>query len=354
MAFNSIAPLTGADMMKNWPHLVGEIQGPTDHSVQSLASALEAGPSDICFAHQEPLLKSLAGTELGILVAPLKLRALAEKTGALVTVYSPAPEALMVEVLKKYFQTTPDLRGFTQGVHPTAVVAPSATVHPEASVGPFVVVGENVKIGAGSFVGAHTVLGPGTTLGRNVTIHPSVVLGPGTEVGDRSEVHSHSVLGKEGFGYAAHQGEQLKIPHLGRVVLNEDVHIGAGCTLDRGTLGDTVIGRGTKIDNQCHIAHNCRIGAGCVITAHFVMAGSSTIGDYFVCGGKTVVSGHLSITDHVHVAALSAISKSITQPGAYGGYPLQPLKEFLKTKALSGRLMEFKRDLAEIKKKLQM
>jgi UDP-3-O-[3-hydroxymyristoyl] glucosamine N-acyltransferase len=190
-------------------------------------------------------------------------------------------------------------------------------------------------------------------IGKEATLHPHVYIGHSCEIGSFCEIMPQAVIGSEGFGYAHDEkGNHFRIPHTGKVVLEDDVHIGAGTAIDRGTIEDSVIGRGTKIDNQVHLAHNTVVGKNGLITAQCVTAGSSQIGDNFICGGKTAITGHIKVTDNVNVAGFSAISNNVKEGGQYGGYPLVPLKQHLKIKASSVHLPELRKQMNRVLRKL--
>jgi UDP-3-O-[3-hydroxymyristoyl] glucosamine N-acyltransferase len=172
-------------------------------------------------------------------------------------------------------------------------------------------------------------------------------------IGDRCEIHSQSVVGKEGFGYAYDaKGKSVRIPHQGRVVIEDDVHIGSCTTIDRATFDETRIGSGGKFDNQMHIAHNVTIGAHAIVTGGFMVAGSTHIGSRFLAGGRSTVSGHLELGDGVQISGLSAVTKSIAKAGKYGGHPLLPLQDHLKMKAALVHLAQMRRQLNSVLQKL--
>lgn len=250
----------------------------------------------------------------------------------------------------EYFQIVDD-----QKIHPSAVISESAKVGENVRIGPGAVIGKHVTIGAGTVVGANAVIENRAEIGAECIIHPLVMIAREVILKNRVEVLPHSTIGSDGFGYA--QDEKTnhhRLVHYGRVVLEDDVHIGAGVQIDRGTFGDTVVGKGTKIDNHCHIAHNVQIGEKTLITGGFISAGSSTIGSYCVIGGRTTVSGHISITDRVQLGGLSGVAQSIDAPGAYAGFPLQTVKESLRTRSLIADLPKLRSQVREILKHLNL
>ena len=206
-----------------------------------------------------------------------------------------------------------------------AVIGTNTRVLANVHIGSNAVIGDNCLIMNGAFIG------DGVTIGENVTIHPNVCIYNNSVIGNRVIIHAGSVIGSDGFGYAhTRTGEHIKIVHFGRVVIEEDVEIGANCAIDRAVLGETFIRCGAKLDNLVNIAHNCVIGEHSLLTAQFGMAGSTTIGRNFVCGGQPAVAGHLRIGDFVTVAGKSGVTKNLTK-GTYGGFPAMEHRKWLKS-----------------------
>ena len=235
-------------------------------------------------------------------------------------------------------------------IHPTAKVADSALI------GPGVFIGKEAFIGEDAVIGANTIVQSNSHVGEGSRIHESSYIGHNSKLGKTCEIFPHAAIGIEGFGYGTdfETGEHAPINHQGHVVLEDNVHVGSGTKIDRGTFGFTKIGKHTKIDNLCHIAHNCEIGPFSLVTAGFKVAGSTKIGAFFVTGGNVTVTGHITIADNVNLAGLSAVHKSIDKPGSYYGYPLKPIKEGLKNSAVSGNLYKMKKDLDKALKALNL
>ena len=182
------------------------------------------------------------------------------------------------------------------------------------------------RIGAGTVVGAGVVIGDGVTIGRDCLFHPNSTIYANVQIGQRVVVHASAVLGADGFGYANDGGRWLKVPQLGTVVIEDDVEIGAGTTIDRATLGSTRIGARTKIDNLCQIAHNCTIGVDVAFAAQVGVAGSTTVGDRCVFAGMVGIAGHLTIASDVRLGGGSVVLKDIPEPGDYMGHPLMEMR----------------------------
>jgi UDP-3-O-[3-hydroxymyristoyl] glucosamine N-acyltransferase len=239
--------------------------------------------------------------------------------------------------------------------HATAIVHESATLGADVLLGPYCVIGANAVIGDGCCIGSHVVVENDARLGANTVLHPHVFVGAGCELGRDCEVHPHTSIGSDGFGYAVGASRRpQKLSHLGNVCIGDEVEIGSNCAIDRATLSSTHIRSGTKIDNICHIAHNCDLGEDGFYTAGFMMAGSTKIGRRFMTGGNSVVSAHLELADDVVLAGRSTVTSDVTEPGHYGGYPLQPLKDFMRTLASLGQLTEIRKNVNRVLKHLQL
>ncbi len=258
-------------------------------------------------------------------------------------------------VLLKYF----DRKGhrFTQWGerHPTAVVHADATIGERTFLGPYCVIGAHASVGDDCMIGAHTVIENDARIGDRSVLHPHVFIGAGCRVGDACEIHPHTSIGSDGFGYAVDpDGRPRKISHLGNVIIGNGVEIGSNCAVDRATLTSTYIRSGTKLDNICHIAHNCDLGENGFFTAGFMMGGSTKIGRQFVTGGNSVVTAHITLGDNVILAGRSSVTCDVPDAGAYGGYPLQPLKEAMKTIASIGHLNDIRRNLNRVMRHLNL
>ena len=227
------------------------------------------------------------------------------------------------------------------GVHATAVVDPDARIAADASIGPLVSVGRGAAVAAGCVVGPGCVIGENVRIGRNTRLNGNVTIYAGCILGDDVIVHAGVVIGGDGFGIAWDEGRWVKVPQIGRVVIGNDVEIGANTTIDRGALDDTVIEDGVKLDNLIQIAHNVRIGAHTAIAACAGVAGSASIGRNCRIGGASGIAGHLTICDNVEVSTHTLITKSIDQPGTYtGAYPYEANREWRRNAAQLRHLKE--------------
>ena len=219
------------------------------------------------------------------------------------------------------------------GISPAAHIHPLALVEPGAIVEAFAVVGPGAEIGSGTVVAPHAVIGPSCRVGRDGYVGPGVTI-QHTLLGNRVVVHAGARIGQDGFGYVPGRSGLDKVPQLGRVVIQDDVEIGANTTIDRGALSDTVIGEGTKMDNLVQIAHNVRIGRMCVLAAHCGISGSVTIGDGAMLGGRAGVADHLTIGSRAQIAAASGVMTDVPAGERWGGLPAQPMKETMRQIAL--------------------
>ncbi|HVX38990.1 MAG TPA: UDP-3-O-(3-hydroxymyristoyl)glucosamine N-acyltransferase [Gemmatimonadaceae bacterium] len=241
----------------------------------------------------------------------------------------PKPQEAMLALLPAFHRAPLA----TPGVHPTAVVGRGVRLGAGASIGPYAVLGEEAVVGDGTVIGAHVVVGERVEIGARCHVYPSVTLYAGARLGDRVIVHSGARIASDGFGYVQHGGQHLKIPHVGRCIIEADVEIGANTTIDRGSIDDTVIGAGTKIDNLVQIGHNVRIGKLCLIMAQVGIAGSVHVEDGAMLLGQVGVSGHHTIGAGARLAAQAGVFGDIPAGETWSGYPARPHKEALRAQA---------------------
>jgi len=237
------------------------------------------------------------------------------------------------------------------GVHPTAIVAPRARIGANVGIGPYAVIGEDAHIGDGTQIGAHCAIGAGCWIGENCRIHPRVTLYSSARIGNRAEIHSGAVIGADGFGYAFDGERYWKFPQAGIVEIADDVEIGANATIDRGSLDDTRIAEGVKLDNLVHVGHNVQIGVHTVVAAQTGISGSSRLGHHVVCGGQVGIADHCTLEDGSIAGAQAGIptGKTIRRGQTVWGTPARPLDKFKESYAWYARLPE----LAERIKKLE-
>lgn len=240
------------------------------------------------------------------------------------------------------------------GIHPGAIIGAGAKIDATASIAALAVIGDGAKIGAHSVIGEGCCIGANTAIGSYARLYPHVVIYHDCIIGDNLIAHSGAVVGSDGFGIALDEGRWIKIPQIGRVVIGNDVEIGANTTIDRGALDDTVIEDGVKLDNQIQIAHNVRIGAHTAIAGCVGIAGSTTIGSYCRIGGSAGILGHLQIADHVEISSFTLIGKSIKQPGSYSGiFPFSSFDDWRKNAVHLRHLDELAKRIKALEQQLK-
>jgi len=308
----------------------------TDIDVQSVSSATAATPASLVFAEDaQSLAAALASRAAAVFVSP-KLPVSSSPNKSLLVVGQPRLAFARAALLLRPAETD-------AGVHPTAVIDPSATLGEHVSVGPCAVIEARAQIGAGTRIGAGAVIGAGVKIGAKCHIYPRVVLYPGTELGNNVILHAGVVLGSDGFGYVrdADSGEYLQFPQQGRLIIEDDVEIGANSTIDRGALEETRIERGVKIDNLVHLGHNVRVGRNVVVAAQTGVSGSSSIGDNAIVGGQVGIGDHAHVGEQVILGSGSGVltHKKVKGPGiVFWGRPARPLRQYLKELAALARL----------------
>ncbi|HAM71757.1 MAG TPA: UDP-3-O-(3-hydroxymyristoyl)glucosamine N-acyltransferase, partial [Verrucomicrobiales bacterium] len=288
-------------------------------ALTGVAAAAAAGAGDLTFAETEEFLKaaeqSLASA---ILVSGA---ATAPSAKPLIRVLS--ARIAMAKILPLF---APE-ETFEPGVHPTAVIHPTATVDPTAHIGPHCIVGREARVGARSVLMGGVNLGRGASVGEDVRLFPNVVVYARCEIRDRVIVHASSVIGSDGYGYVFDQGRHRKVPQIGNVVVHSDVEIGSNASIDRGALGSTVIGQGTKIDNLVHVAHNVVMGRHCLVMGQVGFAGSTRLGDYCVIASQSGIAGHLTLGNQATVGAKSGVMRDVPEKGTVLGIPAMPDKQ---------------------------
>ncbi len=243
--------------------------------------------------------------------------------------------------------------GEAPGIHSTAIVDQTATIPASATIGAFAFIGEGAKIGEHAVIGSGCHLGEGVEVGDDSLFYPQVVVYHGCVIGKRAILHSGAVIGADGFGLAMENGCWIKVPQIGRVVIGDDVEIGANTTVDRGAMDDTIIEDGVKLDNQIQVAHNVHIGAHTAIAGCVGIAGSAKIGKHCTVGGSGMILGHLEIADRVNISAGTLVTKSIAKAGTYTSVmPFSAHQDWLKNAAHLRHLDKMAEKLSELEKKI--
>jgi UDP-3-O-[3-hydroxymyristoyl] glucosamine N-acyltransferase len=260
--------------------------------------------------------------------------------------------SVAMALLLPWFDDKKKFLPYPLGISAHAFVHPTAEVGQNVTIAPYSLIGPGSKIGNNTIIGPHCTIEGQVSIGDNSWIESHVFLASRTQLGCHCHIKPFASIGSDGYGFAPTQGQILKIPQIGRVIIGDHVQIGANTCIDRATLTETRIGNGTKIDNLVHIAHNCKIGNYCMITAAFAMAGSSVIDDYFVCGGCVAVGDHVHISKNVTLAGASVVTGNIEEAGSYGGNPIQPMQDYLKTRATLIHLHKLRKQLSKVVKYL--
>jgi UDP-3-O-[3-hydroxymyristoyl] glucosamine N-acyltransferase len=305
-----------------------------------------AGLSELAFAEGDQAAQAAAASRAGCLLLSEETVIPAGRTVIRVA----KPRNAFAQVLRRLYAE----RRLPPGVHPTAVVAASAALGAGVSVGPHVVIGESAAVGARTVIGASVTIGEGSKLGEDCRVYPGVVIYHGVTVGDRAILHAGCVLGSDGFGFVFEGGKYEKFPQIGRVEIGNDVEIGANACIDRGALGSTVIGDGTKLDNLVHVGHNCRLGRHIVIAAQTGLSGGVVVEDYVVMGGQVGISERARIETRAVVGAQCGILpyKVLEAGQTYWGTPSRPHREHLQRLALVNRLPRLFAEMEELRRRL--
>ena len=301
------------------------IEGDETLIITGLCGLSDDKPDCLSFISRRKHVPAAAASKIAAFVTTPELK-VAGKTN----LYHAAPEHLMAQIAHKFL---PAEAGAPGGIHDSAVVAASADVGDGVSIGANAVIGEHVAIGARTRIFANVVVLDRSVLGEDCVIYPNTTIREDSRLGNRVILQPGVTIGGDGFGYVNVDGEHVKIPQLGHVVLEDDVEIGANSTVDRGRFTETRIGRGTKVDNLVMLAHNVATGAHCLIISQTGVSGSTKLGDRVTLAGQVGTVGHVNVTDDVTVLGKGGITKDINKPGVYAGMPLKPAKLWRKAMA---------------------
>jgi len=320
----------------------GVVHGDGSRAISGVADLRHAGPEHLGFINDVKLEPAAGETAAAALLVKRPIE-------------TPAAQIVVANVyasfarIAQHFHPMP--RAETAIRHPTAVVAPDAVITDPVELGPHAVIEAGARIGAGTIIGAGVVVGAGCQIGRDVTLYPRVVLYPGVRLGDRVIIHAGAVLGSDGFGYAPDDdGSYVKFPQMGSVEIGDDVEIGANTAIDRGALGATRIGKGSKLDNLIQVGHNCDFGENVAVAGFCAFSGSTTLGDRVAVGGHTISSGHLKIGDDVRIGGASVVHRDVDQPGDYVGYPLQEKRRWMRTARAIDQLVDLRAEVKRLEK----
>ena len=319
--------------------------GDGSREIRGVAALEAAGPSELTFAEDTRALSRALSSPAGCILIPQGAQLAGQTTLAV-----PHPKLAFIRaaaVLAPAVAPAP-------GTHPTAVVAPEAHLDPGVSIGAYAVIERGARVGARTRLGAGVFLGEEAEVGKDSVLYPRVTVYPRARIGNRVILHAGVVVGSDGFGYVFAEGRHHKFPQLGGVIIEDEVEIGSNSTIDRGSLGTTVIGEGTKIDNLVQIAHNVRIGRHCVIAAQTGISGSVKIGDFVVMGGQVGIGERARLEDGVRIGGQGGIltGKTVRKGATLWGTPAQPLGIFKRQYAYLKSLPELARRVSELERRL--
>lgn len=323
----------------------GTVIGNADIVITGVAGIKEAREGDITFLANPKYISFAESTKASAIVTSHAI-----KIDSKTIIQTDNPSLAFTQLVSSFSEYQPT---HPKGIHSTVVLGKGVTLGREVAIGPYAVVEDNVNIGDKTVIYAGCYLGRGSRIGSNTLIYSNVCLGDNTDIGDRVIIHYGAVIGSDGFGFVTIDNKHHKIPQLGSVVIHDDVEIGANAAIDRARFDKTIIGKGTKIDNLVHIAHNVVIGENCLIVAQVGISGSTTIGNNVILAGQVGVVGHINIGDNSIVMAQSGVSKSIPAQSTFWGYPAKPADEAKRINACVQNLPKMHRTLNEIRKKIE-
>jgi UDP-3-O-[3-hydroxymyristoyl] glucosamine N-acyltransferase len=322
----------------------GQVQGDPSIKIEGVAPLERAKEGDITYIKSKKYANLLEATKASAVITPLQVTS--DKKNL---VMAENPQLAFAKILALYHH-----RPYrATGVHQTACISPTARLGNDLSIGPFAVLGENVVVGDRVVIHSGVFIGDNSAIGEQTVIHANVSVYDDVTIGKRVILHSGVVIGSDGFGYVRDNKSYLKIPQVGGVIIEDDVEIGANSTIDRGTMGETVIKRGVKIDNLVQVAHNVVIGEDSIIVAQVGIAGSTRVGRNVILAGQVGVADHIEIGDNVIVAAQAGVGKNIPPNQILQGSPTMPQRDFLRSSILIPRLPQIKRTIDELGKRIK-
>ena len=324
--------------------LAGQLSGSGEVEISGAGGIADAGPGQITFLAGPQHIKELSASQAAAVLASVDAPQL-----PLPAVRVKNPKLAFARVLELFYGKPYTAAGISDkaSIAPTATIGRDCSIHAFAVIAERAVIGDRVTVHPGCFVGEDCAVGDDTL------IHPNVTLESNTAVGKRVIIHAGVVLGSDGFGFVTDGGRHHKIPQVGRVVIEDDVEIGANCAVDRATLGSTVVKQGTKIDNLVHVAHNVTIGEHCLLAGQVGIAGSSTLGKYVVTGGQAGFADHITVGDRVMVGGGTAVTRDVEPGQVIAGYNAMPLRDWLRVQVILPKLPELKKLIVQLEKQVQ-
>jgi UDP-3-O-[3-hydroxymyristoyl] glucosamine N-acyltransferase len=336
-------PFTAAEIAH---HVGGQVLGDGAVRLKAMAPVDTAKPGDLTFAENDDYFaRAEKSAASAILVDDL----VASNANTKVLIRVANARVAFAKVLSLFFPPPT----FLPSIHPTAVISKTATIDRSAHIGALCMIGDRVRIGARSVLHGGNHIGVDCVLGEDTHLFPNATLYPRCEIANRVVIHAGSVIGADGFGFVLDQGTHRKVPQIGNVIIHDDVEIGANVTIDRGALGSTIIGKGTKIDNLVQIGHNVVIGEHCIVISQVGIAGSTKVGNYVTLAGQAGIAGHLKIGDRATVSAQSGVMHDIPEGEKWLGAPAVPAQQMKRIYIGWQRLPELRQRVSELERELE-
>jgi len=332
ITLENLAPIIGAEVADQFGRV--EITG--------VAGIEHAGPGDLTFAESARLLERARNA--GAVIIPPDV-----PDPPIPFLRAANPRLAFARALALF---APKIH-VEPGVHPTAVIGREVEIADDASVGALCFLGDRVRIGKAAVIYPMVYLGDDVTVAAETTIYPNVTVARNVEIGARTIIHSGAVIGADGFGFTRVDGRHHKIPQIGRVLIGDDVEIGAGVCIDRATTGTTIVGSGTKIDNLVQIAHNCKIGRDCIIVAQAGLAGSATLGDRVILAARAAVSDHVTVGEDSVIMGYGAAISDVPPGSQVSGFPARPHHEVMRAQAAAARLPEIIASVRSLQRRVE-
>jgi UDP-3-O-[3-hydroxymyristoyl] glucosamine N-acyltransferase len=321
-----------------------ELRGDGAVTIDGVAPIETAGPGQLTFLAHQRYSRYLDTTKASAIIVAFNVPDL-----PIPSLRAHDPYLTFAKALALFYRP-PE---FPAGIHPTAVIAPTATIGPGAAVGPYAVVGARTVVGAHAHIGPHVAIAEDAVIGDHFTAFPFVSVRERVQIGHRVVLQSGAKIGGDGFGYTVGDGGAIhRIPQTGRVIVEDDVEIGANTTIDRAAVGDTIVRRGAKVDNLVMIAHGCEVGQGTMLAAQVGLSGSTRIGQFVRMGGQVGCAGHLHIGDGAQVAAQSGVPSDVAPGATVGGYPAVDMQLWRRISAALPRLPELLRRVRRLERQL--
>ena len=324
--------------------LLGAQLSGEDGDISGAAGIGEAGPGQITFIAGQQYLKDLETSRAAAVLAPLDTPQISKPVLRVKNPKLAFARVLEIFYVKPYRPS---------GVSDSASIGKDVAIGRDCSIHPFVVLGDGAQVGDRVTIHPGVCVGECSSVGDDSVIHANVSIGHGVSIGKRVIIHAGTVLGSDGFGFVTDGGRHQKIPQVGGVVIEDDVEIGGNCTIDRATLGNTLIKKGTKLDNQVHVAHNVTIGEHCLLAGQVGIAGSSTLGNYVVFGGQAGLADHTTVGDRVMAGGKAVITKDVEPGQVIAGFNAMPLRDWLKVQVILPKLPVLKKLITDLEKQVR-